>query len=132
VISSDSPRPERLAQLKARSAQLRACRDELAGQLVAVPTAPPAATALRQVADHIASGSHSQHKALIEALIARIKITGPGRLIPVFRIPQPRAADQPKVPADAPITHGATIEDPVRAMTSLVGSVGLEPTLSRT
>jgi site-specific DNA recombinase len=100
-----------------------------------VAAAPPAAT-LRQVADHIAdivaSGSHSQRKALIEALIAQIKITGPGRIIPVFRLPQPRAADQPEVPADAPITHSATTEDPVRAKTNLVGPVGLEPTLPGT
>ncbi len=57
----------RLAQLKARSGQLRSRRDELADQVAAAPTAPPAAT-LRQVAEHIAdivaSGSHSQRKAL--------------------------------------------------------------------
>ena len=33
-----------------------------------------------------------QRKALIEALIAHVKITGPGQVIPVFRIPQ--TADQ--------------------------------------
>jgi len=122
---------ERLAQLKARSQQLRARRDELAGQLAALPAAPPPAT-LRQVADHIAgivaSGGHSQRKALIEVLIARIKITGPDRIVPVFRIPQPPAADRPQVLAGPATTHRADAGDPVRAMTNLVGRVGLEPT----
>ena len=121
----------RLAQLKARSQQLHARRDELAGQVAAVPAAPPPAT-LRQVADHIAdiiaSGSHTQRKALIEALIARIKITGPGRIVPVFRIPQPPAPEKPQIRADPAITRDMTAGDPVRAMTTLVGRVGLEPT----
>jgi site-specific DNA recombinase len=120
----------RLAQLKARSAQLRARRDELAEQVAAVPTAPPAAI-LWQVADHIgdivASGSHSQRKALIEVLIAQIKITGPGRIVAVFRIPQPPATDQPGASADPATTSRATAEDPVRAMTNLVELRGLEP-----
>ena len=124
----------RLAQLKARSEQLRARRDELASQVAASPAAPPAAT-LRQVGDHIANivaaGSHSQRKALIEALIDQIKITGPGRIVPVFRVPQP-AADQPKVSAGPATVHRTITEDPVRAMTNLVGPVGFEPTLSRT
>ena len=121
----------RLGQLKARSAQLRPRRDDLAKQVAAVPTAPPTAT-LRQVADHIAgvvaSGSHSQRKALIEVLIAQIKITGPGRIVPVFRIPQPTAADQPGGSADPATTRRTTPEDPVRVLTNLVGRVGLEPT----
>ena len=125
----------RLAQLKSRSGQLRSRRDELADQVAAAPTAPPAAT-LRQVAEHIAdivaSGSHSQRKALIEALIAQIKITAPDRIVPVFRIPQRPAANQPQVPADPAITQCTTTEDPVRAMTNLVGPVGFEPTLAGT
>jgi site-specific DNA recombinase len=122
---------DRLTQLKARAQQLRARRNELAHQVSAVPAAPPAAT-LRQVADHIAdivaSGSHSQRKALIDVLIAQIKITAPGRIVPVFRIPQPPAADKPQVQAGPAITRCMTAGDPVRAMTNLVGRVGLEPT----
>jgi len=49
---------------------------------------PPLA-ALRQVTDHIDAGSHSQRKALIGALVGQVKITGPGRIVPVFRVPQP-------------------------------------------
>jgi len=121
----------RLAMLKARSAQLRARRDELASQVATAPTAPPAAT-LRQVADHIAdivaSGSHSQRKGLIEVLIARIKITGPDRIVPVFRVPQPPAADKPEVSDGTATTRCAVAADAVPAMTNLVGRVGLEPT----
>jgi site-specific DNA recombinase len=119
----------RLAQLKARSAQLRARRDEVAVQVAAVPAAPSAA-ALRQVADHIGdiveSGSHGQRKALIEVLIAQIKIIAPGRIVPVFRIPQP-ASHQPEPSAGPATAHCGAGEDPVRAMTTLVGRQGLEP-----
>ncbi len=75
----------------------------------------PPPTALREVADHIdaviASGSHSQRKTLIEALVAQVKITGPGRIVPVFRIPQATGTG-----ADS---SGEVAG--VRAMTNLVG-----------
>jgi hypothetical protein len=119
---------ERLAQLKARSRQLAARRDELASQLALAPTAPPVPT-LHQVADCIdeitASGSQNQRKALIEALIAQVKITGPGRVIPVFRIPQTAGQSTPTQRADA-----ASTDDAVRAMTNLVELRGLEPLAS--
>jgi site-specific DNA recombinase len=103
----------RLAQLKARSAQLRARRDEVAVQVAAVPAAPSAA-ALRQVADHIGdiveSGSHGQRKALIEVLIAQIKIIAPDRIVPVFRIPQP-ASHQPEPSAGPATAHRGAGED---------------------
>jgi site-specific DNA recombinase len=92
---------------------------------------PPAA--LRQVADHISegilAGSHNQRKALIEALVAQVKITGPGRIVPVFRIPQPAAdtaAEATRTMArTATQTHKA--EPGVRALTNVVGRPGLEP-----
>jgi hypothetical protein len=49
----------------------------------------------------------AQRKALIEALVAQVKITGPGRVVPTFRIPQPQAGP--------PSKHS------VRALTNLVG-----------
>jgi site-specific DNA recombinase len=114
----------RLAQLKARTGQLTARRDELASQLDAEPAMPPPAT-LREIAHHIdqiiGSGSHNQRKALIEALVAQIKITPPGRIVPVLRIPQATGT------ADS---RSSDEVSGVRAMTNLVGPVGLEPTLA--
>ncbi|MFI1916113.1 hypothetical protein [Nocardia sp. NPDC020380] len=67
-------------------------RDELTAALANEPTAPKPAT-LDGIADHIAdiitNGTRTQAKALIETLVARVAITGPDRLVPTFRIPQP-------------------------------------------
>jgi site-specific DNA recombinase len=124
----------RLAHLRARPAQLHARHDELAAQIAAAPTAPPAAT-LRQIAEHIddiiRSGTENQRKALIETVVARIKITGPDRIVPVFRIPgraHPNQDNRPQ-PPDEPNSQA---RDAVRAMTNLVGPVGFEPTLPGT
>lgn len=104
-----------------RGGQLRARRDVLASQVVAVPAMPPSAT-LHQVADHIeeivTSGSHSQRKALVEALVAQVKITGPDRIVPVFRIPQPAPGSQ----LDRSFGRGIPGTG-VRAMANLVGQV---------
>ena len=120
----------RLARLKARSQQLRARHDELATQITAAPAAPPAAT-LRQVAQHIEdiirSGTSNQRKALIEALVARIKITGPDRIVPVFRIPQPPATVHGNRTVQPTAQRDPRARDTVRAMTYLVGRLGLEP-----
>jgi len=129
--ASDTLEPEdlagRLTALKTRAQQLRAHRDELASQLAAVPAVPAPAT-LRQVAGHIndiiASGSHSQRKALVEALIAEIRITGPGGLIPVFRIPQPAAiasGSQADGTATDAMPRATSPWTGVRAMANLVG-----------
>ncbi len=67
------------------------------------------------------AGRLTQRKALIDAFIAQVKITGPDRIVPVFRIPQPPASDQAHVPAGKATARSATVEDPVRAMTNLVG-----------
>lgn len=117
---------DRLTELRAKTKQLRTRRDQLTLALDDEPTAPEPAT-LVAVADHIAeiitSGSHNQTKALVEALVASVTITGPDRLVPVFRIPQPRNNDgaAPALPADT------TPNGVVRTMTNLVGRQGLEP-----
>jgi site-specific DNA recombinase len=112
---------DRLATLKARSRQLAAHRDELAAQLAAAPAMPPT-SALNQVADHIdqviAAGTHSQRKALIEALVAQIKIAGPGRIVPVFRIPQTTSTGHADSSGEV---------SSVRAMTNLVELTGKCP-----
>lgn len=116
----------RLRELRATSKQLRTRRDELTLALDQEPTAPDPAT-LNDVAGHItdiiATGNHNQRKALVEALIARVTVTGPDRLIPVFRLPQPRndngaATAQPAETAPKGV---------VRTMTNSVGRAGLEP-----
>jgi site-specific DNA recombinase len=91
----------RLAKLKDRTRQLRARHAELTATLAAQPHAPDPAT-LSEVTGHITqiitTGSTSHAKALVEALVERVAITGPDRLAPVFRIPQTtataRAAEQ--------------------------------------
>jgi site-specific DNA recombinase len=71
----------------------------------------------------IAEGSHNQTKALIEALIARVTITGPTTLKPVFRIPQPRNANE----AATALPAETAPKGVVRTMTTSVGRAGLEP-----
>ncbi|MFL6140390.1 MAG: zinc ribbon domain-containing protein [Labedaea sp.] len=87
---------DRLTALRTTTKQLRIRRDELTLALDEEPTAPEPVT-LAGVADHITeiitSGTHNQTKALVEALVAKVTITGPDRLVPVFRIPQPRTND---------------------------------------
>lgn len=116
---------DRLTELRAKTKQLRVRQDELTLALDDEPTALEPAT-LVAVADHIAeiitSGTHNQIKALVEALVAKVTITGPDRLIPVFRIPQPRNnRAAPALPAET-APNGV-----VRTMTNLVGRQGLEP-----
>ena len=117
---------DRLTQLRAKTKQLRVRRDQLALALDDEPTAPEPAT-LTEVADHITeiitSGAHNQTKALVEALVAKVTITGPDRLVPVFRIPQPRQDNgaAPALPAETAQTGV------VRTMTKSVGRQGLEP-----
>jgi site-specific DNA recombinase len=117
---------DRLTKLRAKTKQIRVRRDELTLALDDEPAMPEPAT-LAAVADQIAeiitSGTHNQIKALVEVLVAKVTITGPDRLIPVFRIPQPRNNDggAPALPAEtAP-------KGVVRTMTTSVGRAGLEP-----
>jgi len=89
---------DRLIQLRTKTTPLRAHRDELTRTLDDKPITPEPAT-LTQIANHITqiiiSGTHNQTKALVEALIAKVTITAPDRLIPVFRIPQPHHHSEP-------------------------------------
>lgn len=118
---------DRLTGLRVKTKQLRIRRDELGLALDDQPVAPEPAT-LSAVADHIAeiitSGTHNQTKALVEALVASVTVAGPDRLVPVFRIPQPRIDNDgvaPALPADT------TPNGVLRTMTNLVGRQGLEP-----
>ncbi|WP_219905289.1 hypothetical protein [Actinopolyspora mortivallis] len=90
------------------------------------PTAPDTTT-LTEVADHIneiiTDGTANQRKALIEALVPQVKITGPDRLAPAFRVPQPQ---NNKEAASASPAEAAS-KGPVRTMTNSVELTGLEP-----
>ncbi|MFE3280692.1 recombinase family protein [Nocardia sp. NPDC059239] len=70
----------RLTELRSKTTQLLARRDQLTESLASVPSAPAPAT-LDRIADHIVeivtSGNHTQSKALIETLVAHVKIAGP-------------------------------------------------------
>jgi len=121
---------DRLRGLKAKATQLTHRRDELADTLAAAPTQPEATT-LHQLAEHIdnvmSAGTANERKALIEALIATIKITGPDRIVPVYRIPQP---PPPAGAEEAPTRHKTRVgasSAGVRAMPNLVGRPGIEP-----
>ena len=127
----------RLAGLKVKTKQLRSRRDELADQITDVPQPLPKA-ALNEVADHISeiisSGTDNQRKALIETLIAEVKITASDRIMPIFRIPQPRAEDTAFYANRTPSGKKSQVrasKEGVRAMTNLVGPAGLEPATKR-
>jgi site-specific DNA recombinase len=123
----------RLAGLKVKCKQLRTRRDELNEWITDVPTAPPVASLCEVasvISDIIVSGTDNQRKALIETLIAEIKITAADRIVPIFRIPQPAAAeaamnDNKALTREKSLVRAST--KGVRAMTNLVGRPGLEP-----
>jgi site-specific DNA recombinase len=120
----------RLTELRATTTKLRARRDQLTRDLGNQPAAPQPAT-LQQIADHItdviAAGTPSQAKALIETLIAKIKVTGPDQLAPVFRIPQTPPGQAQPGHASTPRAARTTPTEAVRTMTKLVELRGLEP-----
>ncbi|WP_242606724.1 zinc ribbon domain-containing protein [Protofrankia symbiont of Coriaria ruscifolia] len=109
----------RLAALRTKHKQLRRRHTELTAQIDDEPVIPPHAT-LRKIANNIDSiievGTDLQRKALVEALIHEVKILGPGRLQPVFRVPRPEPTEATAavLPATTP-PKGA-----VRAMPTLV------------
>ena len=116
---------DRLIQLRDKTTQLRLRHTELTLALDNQPTIP-SLTTLTEITNHINkiinTGSANQRKALIEALVAQVTITGPDRLIPVFRIPQPPPnKDATALPAETP-PKGA-----VRTPTTLVELTGFEP-----
>ncbi|GGM82840.1 recombinase RecB [Longimycelium tulufanense] len=115
---------ERLAGLQATLKQLRSRHAELSHAVATPPTMPDPIT-LDDIATHardiLRTGSPNQRKAVIEVLVARVDITGPNSIVPVFRIPQP-------APDTAAGTDQSVPATPVRTMSHLVGRVGLEPT----
>lgn len=124
---------ERLAPLRGKSKQLRHRRDELADALSATLEAVPAAH-LESVADSVTqiinSGTDTMRKSLIETLIAEIKITGPNKVIPIFRVPQPPQMTSPEHNPGASTRKKRQVKaskEAVRTMTTLVELTGFEP-----
>jgi site-specific DNA recombinase len=124
---------DRMRKLSDKITQLTHRRDELTDQLSHAPVAPPAMILdelTNHIADIIRTGNPAQRKALIEALVAEVKITGPHTIIPVFRIPQPPTTNDTitenteAVAAPPPTTASARM---VRTMVEPVGRWGIEP-----
>ena len=113
----------RLAELK-KLRQLSDRRHTLAYELAASPVSPGAATLAdvsHNIKDVLEAGTNNQLKALAESVLVEIKIVGPGRLLPVFCVPQP---------GDTPMDQSTDAQPPsVRALSQVVPPIGLEPTL---
>jgi hypothetical protein len=110
------PRVQALAET---ADALRTRRDELHNELEsALPDAPSAedlahlAGGLREA---IATGDATQRRRFIEQLIHEIRIEGRHRIIPTWRLPEPRTFNQ---------------QSKVREMTGSVPPAGFEPALS--
>lgn len=123
----DEAAKARLVRHRTTQRQLRDREAELQEDLENEPTMPDAAT-LDEVNQHITeifrAGNHNQRKALVENFVVKIKITGPGRIVPVFRVPQAAEVTNTEgaetgLPASAP--------EGVRAMSYLVELRGIEP-----
>ncbi len=116
---------ERLTQLRTKTTQLRTRHDELTMAMEDEPQVPESKT-LDQVADAIGdiirAGNHNQAKALIEALIDKVTIIAPDRLVPVFRVPTTTDPQPIRAEKEETAPEGA-----VRIPTTLVELRGLEP-----
>ena len=128
----------RLEQLGAKLKQLKQRRDELAEDIDTAPIMPTE-TEIADILTHIDQvidrDQPAATKALIDALVARVKVVSATQLVPVFRVHHGHAGaddtpadedDDPAPPSNPP--HRADqAQDPVRAMGEVVGRLGLEP-----
>jgi site-specific DNA recombinase len=89
----DATAGPRITELRHKITQLTARRDDLTSGLDAEPAPPPPGTIeqLRAYLHHaVTAGTSGERKRAIEALVAEIRITQEGRVIPMFRIPTRR------------------------------------------
>lgn len=87
----DTAAGPRLKELQQQRAQLRGRRDDLRDDLGNEPSAPPPETVDRlrtELAHVVAAGTSGERKRLIEALVAEVRLTRSGELIPIFRVPR--------------------------------------------
>ena len=118
----DTTAGPRLRELRHEIEQLTAHRDDLAEALDDEPAAPTAGTIeriIRYLHQTLTQGTSAERKAAIESLIAEVRLTSEGVIIPVFKLPTPGAP----LPGEA-----ADVEEPpVRTMVRSVELRGLEP-----
>jgi site-specific DNA recombinase len=91
----DATAGPRITELRHKITQLTARRDDLSAGLDAEPAPPPPGTIdqLRAYLHHaITAGTSGERKRAIEALVAEIRITQEGKVIPMFKIPTKRHA----------------------------------------
>jgi site-specific DNA recombinase len=118
----DTTAGPRLRELRHEIEQLTAHRDDLAEALDDEPEAPTAGAIeriVRYLHQTLTQGTSAERKAAIESLIAEVRLTSEGVIIPVFKLPTP----------DAPLPgEAADVEEPpVRTMVRSVELRGLEP-----
>ena len=126
----------RLEQLGTKLKQLKQRRDELADEIdaaPAMPTEPELADILTHIDHVIDRDQPAATKALIDALVARVKVVSATQLVPVFRVHHGHTraeepTDDDPAPAATPSQRADQACHPVRAMDGAVGRVGLEPT----
>ena len=101
---------DRMGELERRLAELRTQREtlqeELADKSIVIPTANEIGAVLTTLDDAIGNGTHSQRKALMQQLVAEIRVESRSAIFPTYRLPAP----------------------PVRVISGVVGRGGLEPT----
>src|SRR5215207_2566290 len=118
----DTTAGPRLRELRLEIEQLTARRDDLAGTLDDEPAAPAPESIeriVRYLHQTLTAGTSAERKAAIESLIAEVRITDEGVIIPVFKLPTPGAP----LPGEA-----ADVQEPtVRTMVRSVELRGLEP-----
>jgi site-specific DNA recombinase len=101
----------RMDELERRLAELRAQREtlqeELADKSIVTPTTSDIGAVLTALNDAMGNGTHSQRKALMQQLVAEIRVESRSAIFPTYRLPAP----------------------PVRVISGVVGPGGLEPRL---
>ncbi len=128
--ADDDTAKERMRRHRTTQKQLQAREAELMEDLENEPTMPDAATldtVNNNIRTIIKAGNPNQRKAVVETFVVKIKITGPGRMVPVLRVPPaPTAADAADAEgAETRLSGPAPLG--VRVSSYLVELRGLEP-----
>ncbi len=102
----------RMDELERRLAELRTQREtlqeEVADKSIVTPSTSDIGAVLTALEDAMGNGTHSQRKALMQQLVAEIRVESRSAIFPTYRLPAP----------------------PVRVISGVVGRGGLEPPTS--